>query len=207
MTHYKLRRRCCEGGLAAMGVTVRPRSVLRRRATVSVTSASTTAAMLRGMLRWPRFALSKKPADTWTRAVRPPPSPPEVWQPDETIPLVPDAVWCEHCQDITRWCPKYGPDTLDESWKVFDKELRKEREKMGMQCKAAWCRWMDDMEVERQKCERDANAARAGKARKEETTYGGAQDLVIGVLQVVPPCLRLLSAYLRKILIVQMQSS
>jgi PDZ domain-containing secreted protein len=28
---------------------------------------------------------------------------------------------------MTRWCPLYGADTLDESWKVFDEEMRQER--------------------------------------------------------------------------------
>ncbi|CAM0874902.1 unnamed protein product [Alopecurus aequalis] len=65
-------------------------------------------------------------AKTWRRIVRPPPSPPKLWRVDETTPKAPPMVRCEHCQDMTRWCPLYGPDTLDESWKVFDEETRQE---------------------------------------------------------------------------------
>ena len=68
------------------------------------------------------------PAETWTRLVRPPPTPPALWKLDETTPKAPPLVWCEHCQDMTRWCPLYGADTLDESWKVFDEEQRQKDE-------------------------------------------------------------------------------
>ena len=67
--------------------------------------------------------------------MRRPPPPPAIWKLDETTPKAPPLVWCEHCQDMTRWWPLYGPDTLDESWKVFDEDKRKENLRYHMERK------------------------------------------------------------------------
>lgn len=109
------------------------------------------------------------PAETWTRLVRPPPSPPALWKIDETTPKAPPLVWCEHCQDMTRWCPLYGPDTLEESWKVFDEEQRQEneiwkRERKRKQAEEVVKRKLLEEELEKDRKEREVQA----KRRKEE---------------------------------------
>lgn len=113
--------------------------------------------------------LGSSPAETWKRLVRPPPPPPALWKLDETTPKAPPLVWCEHCQDMTRWCPLYGADTLEESWKVFDEEQRQEneiwrRERKRKQAEEALKRELLEVELEKDRKEREIQA----KRRKEE---------------------------------------
>lgn len=111
---------------------------------------------------------NKKPANKWVRAV-PPPPPPSLWLPDQTTLKNPDPVWCEHCQDITRWCPIYGANTLEEAWKVFDEVLRKEQERLNIQYEERHRRREEEIEFKRKKREREAKEAREQlqKAREE----------------------------------------
>ena len=88
--------------------------------------------------------------------MRPAPSPPAVWKLDATTPKAPPMVWCEHCQDMTRWCPLYGPDTLEESWKVFDEEDRQENERWNRERK----RKKAEDDVKRQLLEEELEVSR-----------------------------------------------
>ncbi|CAM0876291.1 unnamed protein product [Alopecurus aequalis] len=102
-------------------------------------------------------------AKTWRRIVRPPPSPPKLWRLDQTTPKAPPMVWCEHYQDMTRWCPLYGPDTLDESWKVFDEETRQENLLWNIERK----RKRDEEDLKRKLLEEELEADR----KVRENTY------------------------------------
>lgn len=90
--------------------------------------------------------------------MRPPPSPPKYWKLHETTPKAPPLVWCEHCQDMTRWCPLYGPDTLDESWKVFDEEKKKHEDEINLELQ----------EIEKAQKERSRKYQLEAKRKKEE---------------------------------------
>ena len=103
------------------------------------------------------------------RLVRSPPSPPPLWKVDQTTPKAPPLVWCEHCQDMTRWCPLYGANTLDESWKVFDEERRqqdligrREYEKKRKQ------EWLKRQEIEKMMKETQKKKEVEAKRKKEE---------------------------------------
>ena len=113
------------------------------------------------------------PAATWERLVRPPPPPPALWKLDETTPKAPPLVWCEHCQDMTRWCPLYGADTLDESWKVFDEEQRQKdeirhRERKRKKAEEAVKRQLLKEELEKDRKEREVLAKRMKEERAKE---------------------------------------
>ena len=102
--------------------------------------------------------------------MRPPPPPPAIWKLDQTTPKAPPLVWCEHCQDMTRWCPLYGPDTLDESWKVFEEEERQASIRYKMEKKKR----EDEAQVRRQELEermketRKRNEIEAKRKKEEE---------------------------------------
>jgi len=74
---------------------------------------------------------------------------------------------------MTRWCPLYGPDTLDESWKVFDEEQRQEneiwqRERKRKQAEEAMERQLLEEEFEKNRKEREVEAKRRKEERAKE---------------------------------------
>lgn len=108
--------------------------------------------------------LGSKSSETWKRIVRPPPSPPKLWKLGATTPRAPPLVWCEHCQDMTRWCPLYGPNTLDESWKVFDEEQKKIEEEHEVERQA----FREKLNENSKKREIEATRKKEEQARERE---------------------------------------
>ena len=78
----------------------------------------------------------------------------------------------------------YGPDTLDEAWKVFDEELHQEQEIRDREFEALWRRKMEASRSERLKQEREAKAAqereeiamKEWKKRRMEENYSWLAD-------------------------------
>lgn len=113
--------------------------------------------------------MGPQPSETWRRLVRPPPSPPKYWKLDETTPKAPPLVWCEHCQDMTRWCPLYGPDTLEDSWKVFGAEQKKDEDELNKEkevIREGWAERTRKFKIAKRKKEEEE--ARKKEEKREE---------------------------------------